>query len=700
MGVVSVPLLPTGLWVLAAAMTIVILLIVFGYYLYVRSRVAAVLKDADDVAHLAAEVDILNARKDEISEWIKTQNAELERLTAERQDQELVRAELQRIEQECAVKDQENQALRNEVGELENQRHVVSQTLESMRKEINELEGRQGEIDRLEDRLNELRPQLQEMLSELEERRRELNDAVQNIEINRHRLDAITSEKSSLERQVQELKDKENEAREKADKYFAVAVEAEENAIEQKRVLEGKRKEWAELEVRVDALRDEIRSKEKEIDELNERLGVDEGPVEDGESDSSLLISYRNLFNNPATCLNLDIFPGGAIDEEDEYLILQRFQDRLRDDGRFFSSRVIHAFHTALKCSEINPLTVLAGVSGTGKTLLPYYYARMMGMHSLVMAVQPGWDSPRDMFGFYNYLEKEFKATELSRSLVRMDPYNFDTDKYSILDGQTAHERMLLVLMDEMNLARTEYYFSEFLSKLELRRMVKDPNLASDREQAEIVLDSGPELKTDLRIWVGENVLFVGTMNEDETTQTLSDKVLDRANVLRFGKPDEHARRVGDDDASKEGWPKEYIQLDQWRSWLQRADTNTEWHGDAIKWINHLNHALDLVARPFGYRLQHAILAYVANYPRVNEENRFKLAFADQVEQKIIPKLRGIDLGEEPASQCMDMVEEIISDLGDDELGEAFRRSRETSQSIGMFQWRGVTRNIEGAPRT
>ena len=81
-----------------------------------------------------------------------------------------------------------------------------------------------------------------------------------------------------------------------------------------------------------------------------------------------------------------------------------------------------------------------------------------------------------------------------------------------------------------------QYYFSEILSKLEFRRVVREEN-KPQRVKAEIEFDTGPNRKEPLRVWIPKNVLFVGTMNEDETTQALSEKVLDRANVLRFGKP-------------------------------------------------------------------------------------------------------------------------------------------------------------------
>ena len=84
----------------------------------------------------------------------------------------------------------------------------------------------------------------------------------------------------------------------------------------------------------------------------------------------------------------------------------------------------------------------------------------------------------------------------------------------------------------------------------------------------------------------------------------------------------------------------------------------------------------------------------MANYPNVDME-RYKLAFADQIEQKIIPKLRGIDLGDVNANICLSDLEVVIADLGDEGLGDAFNTARTESEHLGMFQWRGVTRRVD-----
>ncbi len=743
---VSLPYLPTSLWLLAGALTILILLLVFGFYIYWHKRQGALLEDVSDAAELAARKQILQSDMEAIRRWMDDQKAELDRLTAEREEQERLRAVLADLEQQCAVKNQENQGLRNEVGELENQRHDLFQTLERLRREIGDLEAKRAEAQAMESRLAELRSRLDEAQQTIR--------GLAELEI---KLNGLSNEKISLERAVEDLRTAAESARTESNRFKGEAAEVRAEFEKIERELTHARREKAESEVIIDTLRHEqnalensverIENKieglksnlefaqkeveqkiqqarqaeaeaertgrdlsvlqkdrqrvELEVGELNARKAVLEREILNMDSkrgsrlepEEDELAAYSDLLLKTPLCLERDSFSGKR-DEQNETILLQQVRNTLRQDGLIFSPRIIDAFHTSLKCHDINPITVLAGVSGTGKTLLPVRYAEIMGMHRLVMAVQPRWDSPQDMFGFYNYLEKEYKATELSRVLVRMDPYNYPENLFPMLQSRWAQDRLLLVLMDEMNLARTEYYFSEFLSRLELRRTVTDPSSSAMRSEAEIELDAGPG-KHRFRIWVQQNVFFVGTMNEDETTQTLSDKVLDRANVLRFGKPDETAKVVRNGNGIVEVNSPKYLSYAHWETWKREVKESADWYDSISKWTVRLNAALNRVGRPFGYRVLQAIGLYVANYPRVEDGERHKLAFADQVEQKIIPKIRGIDLSTDNSNECLSEIESIISELGDTELSNAFSTARSESSMVGTFQWRGVTRRAE-----
>jgi 5-methylcytosine-specific restriction endonuclease McrBC GTP-binding regulatory subunit McrB len=429
---------------------------------------------------------------------------------------------------------------------------------------------------------------------------------------------------------------------------------------------------------------------ERELEKLMNQLDPGSNVV-DSESDNKNLIDIR------PGCLSIDEFISGS-QEKDEINILNRLKNYLRGQELFFPNRVVDAFHTSLKCHSINPLTVLAGVSGTGKTLLPVRYAEFMGMHHLVLSVQPRWDSPQDLFGFYNYLEKKYKATNLSRALYTMDPFiDQDDDEAKIFQ-----KRLLLVLLDEMNLARTEYYFSEFLSKLELRRLVNDPSKLTQRLHASLELDSGPGGQSKL-LWVPQNVLFVGTMNEDESTQSLSDKVLDRSNLLRFGKPETKSRDNKDlshqisqrnQNNSSTNKTRTYLPASVWQGWI-RDPKKVEIQKKIIDDIDDLNENMNILGRPFGYRVIDAIKFYIVNYPSREQPLAQYLAFADQIEQKILPKLRGLDVSGDSHRKALIQIGNIIAKLEDKELEKAFANAQHEATSQGLFHWIGVSRSVE-----
>lgn len=376
-----------------------------------------------------------------------------------------------------------------------------------------------------------------------------------------------------------------------------------------------------------------------------------------------------------------NIIKGKPVTQEEESWY-ENFQQNMSDCGIVFPERLIHAFHTSLKVQDSSPLVVLAGISGTGKSLLPELYAKAVGMNFLQVAVQPRWDSSQDMLGFYNYMESRFKATELSRMLWQSDRYN---------NAKNAHSSMNIVLLDEMNLARVEYYFSDMLSKLEVRRGI-DPENEAMRHAAEIEIECGTasDLVGRRRLYIDRNTLFVGTMNEDETTQSLSDKVLDRANMIRFGRPKELVRtsvrkeeflgRYSDERASM-------MTLEQWDVWCRKTENP---HMKELRaTLERLNQMLETVGRPFGHRVWQGVVRYVGNYPK-RDETGFHWALADQLEMKILPKLSGLDKDQREVKDVLSAIhDEIFSH--DEELALAFSAAANNKNSV-FFQWKGLSR--------
>ena len=304
--------------------------------------------------------------------------------------------------------------------------------------------------------------------------------------------------------------------------------------------------------------------------------------------------------------------------EVDEQAFLETLEAAIGKAGFNFDPRLLRAFHTSLKIADAAPLTVLAGISGTGKSELPRLYADLGGLPILEIAIQPSWDSPHDLFGFYNYTDGRFKAEPLARLLYQMN----DTDN-------PLGQGPCIVLLDEMNLARVEYYFSEMLSKLEARRA--DKRARNDANRASVSIDLGPGKSESL--YLDERILFVGTMNNDESTMTLSDKVLDRASTITFPAP----RDMKLTQAGEITKATQRVSWSTWQSWC-RPPTEDE---NCAK-LNKINDIMDDLGRPFGHRLFRAIHAYLANYPgdgQIHKEN----AWADQMEMKIFPRLRGLE---------------------------------------------------------
>lgn len=330
---------------------------------------------------------------------------------------------------------------------------------------------------------------------------------------------------------------------------------------------------------------------------------------------------------------------------------LARISDACKESGLYFPSRLLNSFHTSLKSADLSPLTVLAGVSGTGKSELPRLYSRFGGLGFLSLAVQPNWDSPQSLFGYFNSVENRFNATTLLRALVQAQ-HTPDGEAYRHGLGN----RLLIVLLDEMNLAYVEQYFSEMLSRLEQRR--------GDSRGASIDIDIGagqPPYQLDL----GNNVLWVGTMNEDETTKSLSDKVIDRSNLLYFPRPRRlHSRP---DVALAEEAP--LLTKDTWLRWIQPKSTFSSTEIDPYReTLEAINGHLDKAGRALGHRVWQAVERYMANHPdtlaaqgdSTGRQRAMARAFEDQLVLKVMPKLRGIETAGDSRRGCLDPIREVL----------------------------------------
>lgn len=656
---ISVPVMS---WMIALLAFVVLVFFVFAMVLYLRRCISSVAQKYQDSADLSSAVALLEADKERLEQYLSEQQDTLKSLKAEREEQESVRQELLALEEkrknlESAIEglvamQVEKRELETRMADKRKEFADIESSIKEMQKMQADIPAVREEYERLKKAL-ERKVEIEAAISAGEERvkrnEEELKEQQKELSVQQAHLEGLSEKIAPLDQQREKLEDDCSKLREE---------------------LLTLQKQHADVKVEFEALNAQLPVLKKQVQSLGQQTSFDD-PAKDG--------ALQELMSG-----SVPFVPRRYADEASEQEQLQDFRSALRDAHLTFPDRTVKAFHTSLKCQDINPLTVLAGVSGTGKTLLPVKYAEFMGINQVILSVQPRWDSAQDLFGFYNYLERRYKATELSRCLLRMDPHG---KHFNTLEDKNARNGLLMVLLDEMNLARPEYYFSEFLSKLELRRTV-DPDDKTSRSRATIELDTGTG-HLHFSIWVPENILFVGTMNEDESTQTLSDKVLDRANVLRFGRPARHKDQKKPVMTSMGGGVS--ISKRVWNSW---KTSDIQQYAEACgDWTRQLNDALAGIGRAFGFRVEEAIYSYVANYPGAHPGNdAMRLAFADQVEQKILPKLRGCDMTMNASASSLDIIEDVIKKLDDEELMNAFQLSRRNASETGIFLWQGVTR--------
>lgn len=336
------------------------------------------------------------------------------------------------------------------------------------------------------------------------------------------------------------------------------------------------------------------------------------------------------------------------------------------------SNKLLYAFHTSVKIHDWSPLVVLAGVSGTGKSELPRQYAHHGGMNFISVPVKPDWDSMQSLFGYYNSIENKFEPTELSRAIYYMQ-------------SAELKNTMLLVLLDEMNLAYVELYFSDLLSKFETNRGTDD----TITYEISLGANEAPE-----KMEIGKNILWVGTMNEDETTKALSDKVVDRSTLLTFPRPRTLVSRRSDIKIPE---TEKRLTRGVWARWCSNTLSEEQLNSkgfDIEKYrriIEEINDQMSKVNRNLGHRVWQSIERYVFSHPltvsNINNGSEFKKqfdsAFAEAVAFKVMPKLRGIEVSGE-SKKVLESIGNIISqDIPS--LTEDYKQAMSLSSRI--FQW-------------
>ncbi|OPH56201.1 hypothetical protein BC351_28960 [Paenibacillus ferrarius] len=277
---------------------------------------------------------------------------------------------------------------------------------------------------------------------------------------------------------------------------------------------------------------------------------------------------------------NPDELEGNPID------IFSQIESHFSSVGLKISQKTLGRYHLSLRNRSF---VILSGISGTGKTWMAQTYAEAIGARYLIVPVSPNWMSNEDLLGFYHLIHNQYQHTEFSRFVLAA------AEEYQQALESGRNPVQFHVILDEMNLARVEYYFSKFLSLMEVRS-----------RGGEAII----ELSSEENLLLPPNLFVIGTVNVDETTHLFADKVYDRAQLIEI--------ELNREDLYKHlsGKPYQEIVMQIW---------------DVIHQV-----------APFAFRVVDDIMAYITDAEEIGW--KWTDALDEQILQKILPKIKGTNI--------------------------------------------------------
>lgn len=276
-----------------------------------------------------------------------------------------------------------------------------------------------------------------------------------------------------------------------------------------------------------------------------------------------------------------------------------------------YSDKLIANFHINLNCLPDKHFIIISGVSGTGKTNLIKQYANAIynieddkNPYFQLISVRPDWEDEKPLFGYYNALEKKYEVPTFLKTLI--------------LASQNPDKKYFICL-DEMNLAHVEYYFSDYLSAVEANEPINLNNFYIKE------------------LYIPSNVFIIGTINEDETTERISDKVLDRAFKIEMNE-------VNVDD---------YIE-----NYCTFKSKDPQIKED-LNFLSAVNLELSRVNMNFGYRFIKEIIEKLNyNYQELNSFFPTEELVDNTLLEKVIPKLKIEIMDKETLEQLISHIPE------------------------------------------
>ena len=288
------------------------------------------------------------------------------------------------------------------------------------------------------------------------------------------------------------------------------------------------------------------------------------------------------------------------------------FRNYLAHEKLYFEENTIRQFISALGTTR---LVILEGLSGTGKSSLPRYLANFMSCDSFFVPVQSTWRDRTSLVGHFNEFSQVYNETDFLKHLYEANYLN---------------NKVNLMVLDELNLSRIEYYFADFLSVLEYPSSEWKINVMQLPFGVE-----GPVQLQNGKVRIPENTFFIGTANKDDSTHTITDKVYDRAITINFDDRNDEFSAVG----TQQSIPVSYETLDNLFGKAKTTKTNLLTTKDKQKFKQVTDFMYDVLDITFGNRINNQIDEFVPVFVACGGTKEDALDFL--FSSKILYKLEG-----------------------------------------------------------
>ena len=324
---------------------------------------------------------------------------------------------------------------------------------------------------------------------------------------------------------------------------------------------------------------------------------------------NKILAQYRDCLKIGAGKKVKDMKTVEKIEHLHKYILSKGFNYSLKDIANFYLSL------------KTKPFVILAGISGTGKTQLARKFAEAINAECELIPVKPDWTDNSDLIGYVD-IDNEFKE----KAIIRI-----------IKEATSNPQKIYIILLDEMNLARVEHYFSDFLSIIETREY-EENRIVTKNLITDVNYKGEDELK---ELIIPENVYIVGTVNMDETTHPFSRKVLDRANSIELNQVDLDWINESLDKIEKlEDINNDFLKA-KYLHFKDLPENEKEYSKKIINTLKEIDEILKEADFQIGYRIRDELCFYMLYQREIKDIISYEEAFDFQIMQKILPRIQG-----------------------------------------------------------